>query len=964
MVLAAASCGRAPSTTEQAANLLPPPKPTGIAVATVEITPPAGNANRQIFGCLKREGLIVARGEATIPAQGSVQLVLQAMAPSTMLPDGEYDMWLAINRDGLQSCYPSFGDLYVRETWQLHRMARVKTLADPAVWKERKLSQPESLITIHYHRYDLDYDNIGIWTWDGNYKRTPEQNEIYEVGRDDYGLIYQIDRGEYGDKGDSEKIGMLPRLRASWDRKDGDDKFWKPELGKEIYLIGTKNKVWAERPNTGPQVTAAYIDTPSRLVVELTQLLTSKDLATGKFSIIDDQKSEQKPATVSLVTSAGKTESNYVELNTAAPLDLAERTYHVTMQGFAGAARAVPRGALDDPQLFYDAEAVLGATYTPAATTFRVFAPTATAASVVLYDEATGKKGRALHPLTLGAKGIWEATVAGDWEGKFYLFSLDGPDLSPDREALDINCINAVDNARRARITDLTKTNPADWQSAKAGPALESPVDMVVYEMHVRDFTIAANSGADEKGKYLGFAQPGTRLPGEADITTGLDHLVELGVTHVQLMPIQDFENDESGTNYNWGYVTVDYNSPEGWFATNINNQSRISELKQLIKALHERGIGVILDVVYNHTAASAPFNFLVPRYYFRFNADGSYANGSGCGNEFRTESPMGRKYVLDSLKYWVEEYGVDGFRFDLMALIDLDTMKEAEAMLRKINPAIVLYGEPWPAGPSPMKKQTTKSTIRGTRIGAFNDNFRNALKGSPFDPKGTGFIQEGLGREAVERGLEGSWRDWAERPGQSINYLTCHDNYVLYDKLKTSKPGASDAEIKEMMKLGYVLLFTAQGVPFLHGGEEFARTKQGHGNSYDAPDSINEVDWSLKKKNYELFTYVRDLIAMRKAHPIFRLRSKEQIAAWLEFHPTADPATIMYTLDGSALDGETWKQICVVVNAADFMSTDFALPAGQWHVAFDAGGAVGEERVVEGTVRVRYKSGMILYQH
>ena len=474
---------------------------------------------------------------------------------------------------------------------------------------------------------------------------------------------------------------------------------------------------------------------------------------------------------------------------------------------------------------------------------------------------------------------------------------------------------------------------------------------MVVYEMHVRDFTIAKNSGVAHPGKYLGF-------------TEKVDHLKELGVTHVQLLPVQDFENDETSTNYNWGYVTTAFNSPDGWYATNPNDDSRIRELKQLIASLHGAGIGVIMDVVYNHTGASAPFNHLVPQYYYRLNPDGSYSNGSGCGNDFRTESPMGRKYLIDSLKYWVSEYGVDGFRFDLMAMLDLDTMKEAEAELRALNPHIVLYGEPWAAAHTAMKgKPTDKGTIRGTRIGAFNDTYRNALVGSPFHEQEGAFVQNGTGKHDVERGIEGSRRWWADKPGQVLNYMSCHDNYVVIDKLKASRPDVGLAEYIEMMKLGYLVLFTSQGVPFLHGGEEFARTKQGHHNSYNAPDDINEVDWSLKDKHRDLFRFTRDLIALRKAHPAFRIRAKEQVAAWVKFLDAGDEGTIQFTIAGSLVEGEPWKNICVIANPNDSLSVEVELPPGPWYVALDHTGALETPRSAEGEVRVRYKSGMILYQ-
>ena len=954
-----ASCGRVPG--EHQTRFLPQPQPRGAVVATVDITPPLGNASRKILAGLKREGRVVARGQAIVPNNGAVQVIIQAMDASRPVADGEYELWLTISRDALESCYPSYGDWFVNQKWTLERMSRTKVLSDPSIWKKRTLSKPGNLVTIHYHRYDEDYDNVSIWTWDASFKRSPEQNEIFEIGRDTYGSILQLDRGDYGLKGDSDKIGLLPRLRGDWNRKDGEDKFWRADMGNEVYLIGGKDKMWAQPPDTSPQVVAAYMDTPNRLVVEMSRLVKTDEVTADRFTVTDSQTKRQTPVSARILFHDKKLTSNEIELILGAPLDIAGRVYEVSVEGFGGSARVLPRGVLDDTNEFYDAEAVLGATYRPEATTFRVFAPTARTVQVVIYDAATGDKGRMLHDLHPAGKGIWEGKVDGDLEGRFYLYKLD----DRDREVLDIYCVNAVDSSRRARITNLSKTNPPNWDTAKIGPPLGSPVDMVVYEMHVRDFTIAANSGVEYKGKYLGFAQAGAHLPEDDAIKTGLDNLAELGITHVQLLPIQDFDNDETSTNYNWGYVTMDYNSPEGWYATNIDNESRVRELKQLVAALHQRGIGVIMDVVYNHTANNAPFHSLVPRYYFRFLPDGSYSNGSGCGNDFRSEAPMGRKYIIDTLKHWVQEYGIDGFRFDLMALIDLDTMKDVERELRAIKPNIVLYGEPWGGGgkQAPVKP-TNKQTIRGTRIGAFNDNIRNALIGSPFDKNHAGFIQNGSNLDNVQRGIEGSWRDWVPTPAQAINFLSCHDNWVVWDKLKLSKPGASDRELKDMMKLGYLLLFTSQGVPFLHGGEEFARTKFGHENSYNAPDSVNEVDWSLKKKHYDLFAYTRDIIALRKAHPVFRLRSKEQIAAWLKFHDQPNPGSLMFTIDpDGGLPSETWRHACVIANSADELSYDFALPIGPWHVAFDGSGAVTGDRIVEGTVRVRYKSGMILYQ-
>jgi pullulanase len=952
-----ASCRSVPTASQ--AKYFPPPQPTGSVVATVNVAPPPGNEGRTVFAGLKLNGRIVARGQAVVPRDVPLPVAIRAMESTQSLTDGEYELWLTINRDALQSCYPSYGDWFVHEKWNLSPASAVKTLADPSVWKQRQLSQPGNLITVHYHRYDEDYDNVSVWTWDMHYKRTPEQNEIFEVGRDDYGPILELDRADYGENGGSDRIGLVARLAGDWNRKDGDDKLWRADMGNAVYLVGSESQVWSNRPDTSPQVAAAYVDAPNRLVIRLSRPVTQNDALPDKITITDDQHARQHPTTVQLLLKPGTTTANDVELELGTPLDIARHVYQVSVQGFGSGVRTQPRGILDNADLFCDDSAVLGATYTPTATTFRVFAPTASTVHVVTYDQATGDQGRSTHPMSALGKGVWEATVAGDLQGKFYLYKLQGQGFAPDREALDIYCINAVDNSQRARITDLPKTNPPGWDQAKTGPALDSPVDMVVYEMHVRDFTIAANSGVEHKGQYLGFAEAGTHLPDDPAIKTGLDHLTELGVTHVQLMPIQDFENDEVGTNYNWGYVTTAYNSPEGWYATDRNDESRIREFKQLVAALHQRGIGVIMDVVYNHTANSAQFNFLVPRYYYRYSPNGNLSNGSGCGNDFRSESPMGRKFVLDTLTYWVREYGIDGFRFDIMGLLDLDTMKQVEAELRAINPHIVLYGEAWGGG----AKGTNMQTIRGTRLGGFNVLIRNALIAPPYGSRKGGFIPEGTVTDNLKHAIEGSWRDSGLMPAQEINYLSCHDGLVVWDKLKAYKPAASDAEVKEMMKLGYLLLFTSQGVPFLHGGEEFARTKSGNRNSYDAPDNINEVDWSLKKTNYDLFAYTRDLIALRKTHPVFRLRAKEQITSRLKFLDSKNPSTVMFTLDADGLDGEAWKHVCVIANSADSASYAFVLPDGPWHIALDANGAPKEDKVVDGTVSVPAKSGLILYQ-
>ena len=604
-----------------------------------------------------------------------------------------------------------------------------------------------------------------------------------------------------------------------------------------------------------------------------------------------------------------------------------------------------------------EVDASLATVYTSAATNFRLYAPAAKTVGVVLYDEATGNKGRTERALRRGLDEAWELRVPGDLRGKFYTFALTGvAGSAPPREILDPSAMNAVASSRRARL------GPLPAASLRFTPAVSAPTDMVIYEMHVRDFSVSPSSGVDEgrRGKYLGFAQGGTHLPGDPAVRTALDHLVELGVTHVELMPVQDYQNDEavSPPSYNWGYIPAAYFSPEGAYASEVDDDSRVREFKTLVDALHARGLGVIMDVVYNHTAPDASLAAAAPGDYYRHLSNGALANGSACGNEVRTESPAARKLILDSLRYWTREYGIDGYRFDLMALLDQETMRQAERTLHAINPDLVLFGEPWTAATSPLADKSDKAAMRCLPVGAFNDDFRNALKGSP-DGSDPGFIQDGSNREALQQAL--LINDWLASPNQSVNYLTCHDNLVLWDKLRSSMPNADDARLVETMKLGYLALFTAQGVPFLHGGEEFARTKGGNNNSFDAPDAVNALDWSLKKAHRDLYEYTRAAIALRKAHPVFRLRSRQQVESRLSFKDTLNEKTLLYTLNGAGLPGETWPLACVVLNADD-RAAAVSLPAGRWAVGFDAAGAA-PGGTVSGKMNVPAKSGLVLYQ-
>ncbi len=598
-------------------------------------------------------------------------------------------------------------------------------------------------------------------------------------------------------------------------------------------------------------------------------------------------------------------------------------------------------GLLQDPALFYDPSTVLGASWMPEATTFRVFAPTAAAVRVVVADSPSGDHNRRLHDMQPCSYGIWEVTIPGNLRNKYYAYVLEGPGFDPAREITDIYATCTQGRSPRSLIVDLLETDPPGFRNHES-PELAHPADAVIYEMHVRDFTIAAGSGVRYKGKYLGLTECGTHLPDDPTVCTGLDHLCELGVTHVQLMPVADFDNDETDADpYDWGYMPSYFNSPDGWYATSRQGTARIIELKRAIQAFHERGIGVILDVVYNHTSPCASFERLVPDYYYRMTCHGRFSNGSGCGNEFRSESPMARRFLLDSLKYWVREYRVDGFRFDLMGLIDRKTMLRIKTELEAIRPGILIYGEPWAAGPTPLRPLTDRWRLQNTGIGAFNDGIRNAIKG---DVNGTepGFIQTGEHIEDLRHALEGSIHLNTVNPSETINYFECHDNLTTWDKLALSVPHETDETRRRMMRLAALILFCSQGIAFMHSGQEFCRTKRGSHNSYNLPDEINRTDWSLKKTYADVWAYHRGMIAIRRRHPVLRLPTRQAIEQRVSFNEPPHPKCVVCHLDGSGLKGESAEEMLILLNG-HHEPVEFRLPSGKWSVLADAARAGAE---------------------
>ena len=506
-----------------------------------------------------------------------------------------------------------------------------------------------------------------------------------------------------------------------------------------------------------------------------------------------------------------------------------------------------PRNVLNAGKYTYQGND-LGSIYQPKETSFRLWAPTASDVQLLLYESETEPSQRQVVMLP-SDNGTWFAQVSGDLENWYYLYEVTVHGRTC--RAVDPYARAIAANGTRGMIVDLAKTHPPAWQE-DGYVALASPTDAIIYEVHVRDFSIHPTSGMVHRGKYLAFTERETTGPNQ--VATGVDHLKELGITHVQLQPVQAFASvdEDDPSQYNWGYDPHNFNVPAGAYATTPHGTARVTECKQMIQSLHKEGIGVILDVVYNHTFAQhdSDFDKIVPQYYYRTDDAGNYTNGSGVGNEIATERPMVEKFVLDSLTYWVSEYHVDGFRFDLMALLGIETMKKVYEQLHALNPHTLLYGEPWASGTSGLadNQLLAKGRQKGLGLAVFNDQIRNALCGSVFDGRARGFATGAWGDiDAIKRAVAGSIDDFTASPQETINYVTSHDNYTLWDKITLSNPDETEADRVKMDELAQAVILTCQGVAFLQGGEEMLRTKGGNSNSYNAGDAVNQFDWSRK---------------------------------------------------------------------------------------------------------------------
>ena len=607
--------------------------------------------------------------------------------------------------------------------------------------------------------------------------------------------------------------------------------------------------------------------------------------------------------------------------------------------------------------------------YSPRQTTFKLNAPKKP--TLRIYE--AGRGGNAIKKIKMKqtAENVWEATVSGDLKGKFYTFNI-GRGETPGVFAKAVGI-----NGHRGAIIDMQTTNPSGWNSDHR-LALKSPADLIIYEMHHRDFSIDPSSGLVNKGKFLALTEQ-----------KAIRHLKELGINAVHILPSFDFASiDEANTTtpqYNWGYDPQNYNVPEGSYSFDAEQPTRrILEFKQMVQALHKAGIRIILDVVYNHTFDIEGGNFdrTFPMAYYRYTADGKPSNGSGCGNETASEKPLMRQFMLESMKYWADEYHIDGFRVDLMGIHDIETMNLIRKELSSIDPNIFIYGEGWTAGTCayPTEKLALKAHIKQMPgIAAFSDEIRDALRGPFSDEKQASFLGGIAGfEESIKAGIAGmiahpqvdytkvnyTKEPWANEPTQMIAYVSCHDDMCLVDRLKASIPEAAYdmEEVIRLDQLAQTVVFTSQGIPFMLSGEEMLRDKKGVHNSFNSPDEINHLDWNNLKKYPQVFAYYKGLIQMRKSHPAFRLGSAELVRKHLEFLPTQQDCLVAFRLKNHA-GGDKWNNIYVVLNGnTDLQSVN--IPKGKYTIVAN-NGVINEAGIGEmegGEVMIDAQTALILH--
>nr|WP_122974125.1 type I pullulanase [Bacillus wiedmannii] len=780
-------------------------------------------------------------------------------------------------------------------------------------------------VIIHYKEQSGNTKDWNLWLWGEN-----ANGKSYEfTGEDEFGKYAKINIDD-----DYDRVGFIIRTNE-WEKDGGDRWIENIKDGRaEVWILSGDEKVYNSKPSSDLSIQKATIDSFNEITVttNVPFHIKERNIEIEGIKIKDISPYDINSGDI----------TNKVKIITEQKIDL-KQTYKVKIENVADTNTEIGKVIRNEEfdKLFYYSGNDLGNIYTPQHTKFRVWAPTASEAKLVTYKKWNDKIGTEIN-MQQGEKGTWKAELKGNQKGLYYTYKVKIGDKWT--EAVDPYAHAASVNGDKGAIVDIEETNPKKWKANKK-PKFKNSEDAIIYELHVRDLSIQPESGIKQKGKYLGVTEKGTRGP--EGVKTGLDHMKDLGVTHVQLLPIFDYasvnEENLNEPQYNWGYDPKNFNVPEGSYSTNPYEPTvRITELKQMIQTLHDNNLRVVMDVVYNHmyNAAESNFHKLVPGYYYRYNEDGTFANGTGVGNDTASERKMMRKFMVDSVTYWAKEYNLDGFRFDLMGIHDYETMNEIRNAVNQIDPSIILHGEGWDLN-TPLAaelKANQKNAEKMKGIAHFNDNIRDGLKGSVFEEKENGFVNgkdnmEDRIKKGITAGIyydtnSSTYKD----PEQVLTYVEAHDNHTLWDKLELTNPDDSEEVRKQMHKLSSSILLTSQGIPFLHAGQEFMRTKYGDHNSYKSPDSINQMDWLRRAAFNNEVEYMKGLIDLRKKYSAFRMTSAEQIKKHIAFMDTPKNV-VAYSIKGNGNKNEYF----MVAHNANREIVEITLPSkGPWKVLVD----------------------------
>ena len=825
-------------------------------------------------------------------------------------------------------------------------------------------SEDGVVIKLHYNRPDGVYDEWSVWFWNFGAEGTdvPFAEEDGEMV-----ATFKVAPG-------ATSVGFIVKL-PNWAAKDVDaDQF----IDVTAYVSGTVH-VYVESGVAGYE-TVLGDDVASGIKVKENAYKEGIGIRVAMTAAISDASQAftvTGPDGALAIASVTEDEGNIYTIVTEEALDL-YASYTLT---YAGEEYEIKMPNVYSTEAFEAAYTYegddLGATWTAEQTSFRVWAPTATAVKVNLYASGTAGTNDLIEQLdmTPDANGTWVATKEGDLNGTYYTYLVDVNGSTA--EACDPYARTTGVNGQRAMVIDLDSTDPECWEEDTDPHAGQNITDAVIYELHVRDLSVDESSGIENKGKFLGLIETGTT--NSEGVSTGLDHIKDLGVTHIHLLPSYDYASvDESKLDqaqFNWGYDPLNYNVPEGSYSTDpYNGEVRVAEMKQMVKGLHDNGISVVMDVVYNHvySADNFCFNQIVPLYFSRVSDSGVYSSGSGCGNDTASERSMVKKYIVDSVKYWADEYHIDGFRFDLVGLIDTETINAVVEEVHKTHPNVIFYGEGWTMSTAVTKEGYTMTTQANStetpEFAFFSDTIRDALKGSVFNNNETGYVSGAGGHTGTISDCFAATTTWCKSPTQTINYASCHDNMSLFDRLTQSTPDATVEDRIKMNNLAAAIYMTSQGTPFFQAGEEMLRSKPledgtfDH-NSYSSPDSVNSLKWdNLNDEAYQdVYNYYKGLIAFRKAHPALRMTSAEEVAAHITNARDLDFNVTAFQISSGA-NGED-NGLFVVFNPRT-EATTVTLPEGDWTIYIngeDAGtDALG---TAQGEVTVDAISAMVLVQ-